>query len=175
MLISTFLVQALNFIFTEFMVYDLLLSIGIAISSYIFYKIFANSIIVIHEFGTKKVYAIEEVIGASILLAIAASSFKNLNIFGFEIRTILSILIVLVLGWKHGILVGATTGVTIGTILGLTNMGTEPMQVASYALSGMIAGVFSKLGKVGVIVGFILGNVIIAYASTGNTRNINIL
>lgn len=103
------------------MVYDLLLSIGIAISSYIFYKIFANSIIVISEFGRKKVYAIEEVIGASILLAVASSSFRDLSIFGFEIRAILSILIVLILGWKNGVLVGATTGVTIGTILGLTN------------------------------------------------------
>ncbi|MCI8352584.1 MAG: hypothetical protein HFJ58_03095 [Clostridia bacterium] len=88
------------------MVYDLLVAIGIAISSYIFYKIFANSIIVINEFGIKKAFAIEEVIGASILLAIAASSFRELSIFGFEIRTILSILIVLVLGWKNGVLVG---------------------------------------------------------------------
>ena len=104
------------------MVYDLIVSIGIAISSYIFYKIFANSIIVINEFAIKKVYAIEEVIGGSILLAIAASSFRELSIFGFEIKTILSILIVLVLGWKNGVLVGATTGITIGTILGLTNM-----------------------------------------------------
>lgn len=117
------------------MVYDLLLSIGVAISSYIFYKIFANSIIVINEFGIKKAYAIEEVIGASILLAISASSFRGLNVFGFEIKTIVSILIVLVLGWKNGVLVGATTGVTIGTILGLTNSGTEPIMIASYALS----------------------------------------
>lgn len=156
------------------MVYDLLLSIGIAISSYIFYKIFANSIIVISEFGRKKVYAIEEVIGASILLAVATSSFRNVNIFGFEIKTILSILIVLVLGWKNGVLVGATTGVTIGTILGLTNPEGGSIAIASYALSGMIAGIFSKLGKVGVIVGFILGNGILAYVTTGNTRNINI-
>lgn len=104
------------------MVYDLLLSIGIAISSYIFYKIFVNSIIVINEFRIKKAFSIEEVIGASILLAISASSFRSISIFGFEIRTILSILIVLILGWKNGILVGATSGVTIGTILGLTNM-----------------------------------------------------
>ena len=40
---------------------------------------------------------------------------------------------------------------------------------------GMLAGIFSKLGKVGVIVGFILGNGILAYLTTGNTRrNVNI-
>lgn len=36
----------------------------------------------------------------------------------------------------------------------------------------MLAGVFSKLGKVGVIVGFILGNVTLAYATTGNTQTV---
>lgn len=79
--ISTLLVQISSEIFDGLLVYDILLSIGIAISSYIFYKIFTNSIIVINEFGIKKVYAIEEVIGASILLAICVSSFRDLSIF----------------------------------------------------------------------------------------------
>lgn len=37
---------------------------------------------------------------------------------------------------------------------------------------GMIAGIFSKFGKVGVIVGFILGNGILAYVTTGNSEAI---
>lgn len=77
----------------------------------------------------------------------------------------------MILGWKNGILVGATTGITIGTILGLTNS-IEPVLIAAYAISGMIAGIFSKFGKAGVIVGFILGNVIIAYLTNGNTGNL---
>lgn len=166
--LSSFIVQVSSILFGNFMVYDLLSSLMVAISAYIFYKIFANSLIVIREFGIKKVFAIEEVIGASIILAIAASSFRNISIFNFEIRTILSILVVLVLGWKNGVLVGATTGVTIGTILGLINQ-TEPVVIASYALSGMIAGIFSKFGKIGVIVGFILGNAILTYVTIGNT------
>lgn len=169
--LSSFLVQISSMLFESFMLYDLLLSLMVAISAYIFYKIFANSLIVFREFGIKKAFAIEEVIGASIILAIAASSFRGINIFGFEIRTILSILVVLVLGWKNGVLVGSTTGVTIGTILGLINQ-TEPVIIASYALSGMIAGIFSKFGKVGVIVGFILGNGILTYVTSGNTGTI---
>ncbi len=167
--LSTFLVQISNIFFGNFVVYDLLTSIMVAISAYIFYKIFANSLIVINEFGIKKAFAIEEVIGASILLAICASSLRGLSIFNFEIRTILSILVVLVLGWKNGVLVGATSGITIGTILGLTS-GVEPITIASYALSGMLAGIFSKFGKVGVIVGFILGNGILSYVTSGNTQ-----
>ena len=169
--ISSFLVQALSMLFNNFMLYDLLSSIMIAISSYIFYKIFANSLIVIHKFGIKSAFAIEEVIGASIILAICATSFRELSIFGFQIKTILTILIVLVLGWTNGILVGATSGVTIGTILGLIS-GSEPIIIASYAISGMIAGVFSRFGKIGVIIGFILGNGILTYVTNGNVAQI---
>ncbi len=169
--LSSFIVQIISRFFSGLVVYDVFESTMIAISAYIFYKIFANSLIVLNEFGIKKVFAIEEVIGASIILAICASSLRGLSIFGFELKTILSILVVLVLGWKNGVLVGATTGVTIGTILGLVNQ-TEPIIIASYALSGMLAGIFSKFGKVGVIVGFILGNAILSYVSTGNTNQV---
>ncbi|MCI8482081.1 MAG: hypothetical protein HFJ27_03195 [Clostridia bacterium] len=169
--ISTFLVQAANMIFGNFMVYDLLVSVLMGISSFIFYKIFVNSLIVLDQFGKKRAFAIEEVIGASILIAICASSFREFAIFGFELKTILSILVVLVLGWKNGVLVGATTGITIGTILGLIGQ-EEPIIIASYALSGMVAGIFSRFGKFGVIVGFILGNAILTYVTNGNTGQI---
>lgn len=168
---SVFLVQAGKMFFESFMLYELLNSIVIAVSAYIFYKIFANSLIVINEFGIKKAFAIEEVIGASIMLAIGAMAFRGMNVFGFEIKTIISILIVLVLGWKNGVLVGATTGITIGTIVGIVGY-TEPIVIASYALSGMLAGIFSKFGKLGVIVGFILGNAILTYFANGITTPI---
>ena len=34
---------------------------------------------------------------------------------------------------------------------------------------GMIAGILNKLGKIGVIVGFALGNAILTYVANGNT------
>ena len=169
--VSVFLVQAGRMFFESFMIYELLNSIILAVSSYIFYKIFANSLIVINEFGIKKAFAIEEVIGASIMLAIGAMAFRGINIFGFEIKTIISILIVLVLGWKNGVLVGATTGITIGTIVGIVG-NTEPIMIASYALSGMLAGIFSKFGRIGVMIGFILGNAILTYFANGITTPI---
>lgn len=41
--------------------------------------------------------------------------------------------------------------------------------IAAYAISGMIAGILSRFGRIGVIVGFILGNVVLAYVSNGYT------
>lgn len=106
--------------------------------------------------------------GSALLLAIAVNCLGNLSIFGYSIRNILSILIVLVMGWKNGMLVGATTGITIGTVLGILN-GQDPTMLAAYAISGLVAGLLNKLGKIGVIVGFIIGNIILSYVANGNT------
>lgn len=116
-LISSFVVQAGKMLFSMFLVYDLLSSIMLSILTYIFYKIFVNSITVIKEYGKKRAFTIEEVIGASMLLCIAFYSIHPLNIFGLSISNILSIMLVLFLGWKNGILVGATSGITIGIVL----------------------------------------------------------
>ena len=133
-LISSFIVQAGKMLFTMFLVYDLLASIMFSLLTYIFYKIFANSITVIKEYGIKRAFTVEEVIGASLLLAIAVYSLQGLNILGLSICNILSIMLVLFLGWKNGILVGATAGITIGMVLGIIG-NSEPMLVASYAMS----------------------------------------
>lgn len=171
LLVSCLIVQLTKVFFKELIVYDLIFGIVYSISAYVFYKIFVNSITVITSIGEKRAYSIEEVIGAGLLLSISACAMGNLSIFGYNIKNILCILIVLVLGWKNGILVGATAGVSIGSVVGIVG-GGEPIMIATYALSGMIAGIFNKLGKIGVIIGFILGNVLLTYVVNGNTVNI---
>lgn len=108
LVISTFLVQAMGIAFKTFYVYDLLTSILFTIVTYIFYKIFTNSITVVKDYGEKTAFTIEEVMGASLFLAIGITALCNFTILGFSVKNILCILIVLVLGWKNGILVGAT-------------------------------------------------------------------
>lgn len=169
--ISTILVQAVQILFRGFLLYDLFFGIITGVVTYIFYKIFANSLIVISEFSIKKAFTVEEVVGASLMISIATCAFGELSILGFNITTVLSIFIVLVLGWKKGILIGATSGITIGAVLGIIGNG-EPALIASFALSGMIAGILSRFGKIGVIFGFIVGNILLAYVVNGNTVSI---
>ena len=166
--IGVFIIQIIKAFLSTLTFYDILLSITYSIIAIAFYKIFANSISVIENFGEKKAFSIEEVIGTSLLLAIAESAFSDMSILGFSIRNVLSILIVLVLGWKNGVLVGATSGVTIGVTLGIIT-GGEPIIIAAYAISGMVAGFLNRFGRIGVIVGFCIGNIILAYASNGYT------
>ena len=171
LLIATFVVQVVKILFGPVLIYDIFSAILLTILTGIFYKIFKSSISVIKDSKTKKAFSIEEVIGTSLLIAIAVSAFKDLTIFGYSIRNILSVLIVLIMGWQNGILVGATSGVTIGVVIAIIQNG-DPIQIAAFAISGMIAGLLNKIGKIGVIIGFILGNIILSYAANGNVHSI---
>lgn len=168
---SIVLITIARLILTKLTVGELLANITLAIFSVVFYKIFVNSITVIKELTEKRAFSIEEVIGASLLISIAIASLGELSILGLSIRNILCILIVLILGWKNGILIGTTSGVTIGVTLGIIAQ-YNPQIIAVYAISGMIAGVLNRFGKIGVIVGFLLGNVVLIYASQGNASNL---
>ena len=168
---SSLIVSVVKIFIKQFLLYDLLLAISMSIVIVIFYKIFANSLAVITSYNEKMAFSIEEVLGTSLLLSIALCSLGNLSVFGFSIRNVLSIFIVLVLGWKNGILIGTTAGATIGVTLGII-ANNEPIVVASYAISGMIAGILNRFGKIGVILGFILGNIVLSYVANGMVENV---
>ncbi len=115
--ISILIVQLARIGISGFTLYDVLSAISFSIIAVVFYKIFVNSIIAIRDFREGKAFSIEEILGASLMLAISFGAFGELNVFGFSIRNILCILIVLILGWKNGVLVGTTAGVTIGVTI----------------------------------------------------------
>jgi len=169
--VSILLVMVAKLILTRFTIGDMLLHITLAIFSVVFYKIFVNSLVVIQEITEKRAFSIEEVIGASLLISVAVSAFGNFSILGLSIRETLSILIVLILGWRNGILVGTTAGVTIGVTLGIIAQ-NEPEVIAVYAISGLLSGVLNRFGKIGVIAGFLIGNGILLYASNGTATDL---
>ena len=112
------------------------------------------------------IYSKEESIAFVVLLAIGLAAFKNLNIFNFSVYNIMVMVLVLVYGWKNGAILGTTSGLLIGLLLtGLTDANMS--LVVSMAVSGGLAGLFSKFGKISIIIAFILGNIYISYYSSG--------
>lgn len=164
--LAVFLGQAIKILFKPFLVYDLLISISSGFIGYIFYKIFSKSISVLNEIKTKRVFSLEEIIGAVLMISVATTCLGDFKLLGLQISNIISILMILILGWKNGILIGTTSGVTVGVVLGIiTN--SNPILIAAFALSGMIAGILSRFGKIGVIVGFVAGNLLLTYVYNG--------
>ncbi|MBQ3409491.1 MAG: SpoIIE family protein phosphatase [Clostridia bacterium] len=169
--LSIILVKVVPMLFSSINISQLIISTMLCITTYIFYKIFVNSLDVVYEYGYKAVFSVEELMGAAVLLAIAISALNPISILGYSLKNILCILIVLILGWKSGILLGTVGGVTIGVVLGI--IGNEPpIVVAAFAIAGMLSGILSKIGRLGVIIGFIVGNIVITYFSNGNLEPI---
>ena len=169
--ITSIVVQAIKLFVGTFLIYDAVMAILMVIFTYVFYKIFVNSIGVLENFGLKSAFTIEEIIGATVIVAIAAVAVSGYRVFGISIANVLSILLILILAWKNGILVGSTIGVSIGLILGIVGAVT-PIQVLAFCISGLLAGAMNRFGKIGVIAGFLVGNSIISYLATGNTVEI---
>lgn len=69
----------------------------------------------------------------------------------------------MLLGGVSGIAVGLATGI-IGTI--------TPIQIAAFAVAGILSGFLNRFGKLGVIIGFVLGNSILTYLYSGNLEKI---
>jgi len=166
---SCMIVQAVKLMSTDVLIYNILQMLMFSIVTTIFYKIFVNSIGVVKYIGIKRVFSVEELIGISLTIAISITAFSGIKILGMSISNVLCIFLVLLLGWTNGVLVGGTAGITIGVVLGIIGV-QDPLLISFYALSGMLAGLLNRFGKIGVVIGFVIGNAILTYFTNGNTE-----
>lgn len=171
LIISILVVQAIKIFMGPVLVYDVIMAIVTTILTYVFYKVFVNSIGFFETFGFKSAFAIEEIIGATVIISLAAVSVSQYRVFGMSIANILAIFLILVLAWKNGVLVGSTIGISLGLILGVAGV-IAPLQVLVFSVCGLLGGAFNRLGKLGVIAGFFVANAILSYISTGNAIEI---
>ena len=151
-----------------FTMYDVFIGIVTASMTYVFYKIFVNGLAFIKELNVKKAFTIEELIAGVLIVSLASIAFNSINIFSLNLSNIIITFMIMVLGWKHGMLVGAVTGISVG--LGISFVDTTSfVQISMFAISGILSGALNKFGKIGVILGFILGNAILTYWVRGAT------
>lgn len=120
--LSVMLVGLAKNIENKFLIYDTLMLITSSICTVIFYIIFSKALPTISEKKIKKACTKEELIATSILAVIAISALGNFQIAGFVVRDVLSILVILVLGWKNGALVGTAAGISISVILSVAGL-----------------------------------------------------
>lgn len=169
MLVAVAIAESITLFASKTPVYDSVLAIYSAITSAIFYLIFSAGLSTIIDYNKKSVISSEDLLATSVLLTVAISLLGDLSIFGISVRGILSVLMVMILGWKCGACIGATAGIAISIVLGNMGYGSA-ITVATYGFSGLLSGVFSKYGKIGAGIGFILGNMILAFYANGSTE-----
>ncbi|NLB18367.1 MAG: stage II sporulation protein E [Syntrophomonadaceae bacterium] len=86
---------------------------------------------------------------------------SGLQLIGFSIAGIASRQAILLAALVCGIGGGAVVGVAVGVIPSVATLAL-PKALAIYALSGLLAGVFRDFGRVGVVLGFVTGNMIMS-------------
>lgn len=159
---ACFIVSIIKSFIGVFLLYDVFMGAISASIVYVFYKIFVNGLACIKEFNEKKAFTIEELIAGAIIIALASTAFNSVKIFSLNISNIIIIFLIMVLGWKNGMLVGAVSGISIGLAVSFID-GTSFVQISMFAISGILSGLLNRFGKIGVIIGFLLGNAILTY------------
>lgn len=160
--LASFVVSMLKFIGSSLTSYDVFMALIVASMTYVFYKIFVNGLTFIKDLNIKKAFTIEELIAGVIIISLAAVAFSGITVFSLSVSNIIMILLIMILGWKNGILVGAISGISVGLAISFVDS-TSFTQMAMFAISGILSGALNRLGRVGVILGFVLGNVALSY------------
>ncbi len=79
----------------------------------------------------------------------------------FDLQSFFSRLLIMFVAYLGGGGAGAAIGAMVGIIPSVSEI-IAPTVIATYAFSGLLAGVFSNFGRIGTAIGFILGNMILA-------------
>ena len=136
---ATFIYYIIKSIRGEFTASNIFFGFIISCLTYIFYKIFVNGIAVIRDIKKIKAFTVEEIIASALIFSIALSSFSGIKIFDYSITNIIIIVLMLVIGYKNGVMVGFMSGLSIGLALTLIS-DLESFQILVFIISGMISG-----------------------------------
>lgn len=153
----------INF-FKEFTLYNILLVLFEAATCVMLSYVFLYAISLIEnqqENFSSKILVNERLSCVVILLATAVAGLGNSMIFEYSVRNIAGSLLVAVVAYIGGAGLSAAVGIIVGLIVGLSD-GNTAFAISLYGLAGVLAGTFRRLGKIVVIVGFLLGSVITA-------------
>lgn len=168
-LFSTLISEIVGLSINGLLLYDALFAVYNSIMVGIFYLMFCEGLPVLYNIDKAKIYSTESLICMGVIVSILVSSFGGVGIAGITLRGTISILSVMVLGWKLGSSIGATSGLIISLSMGLMGFGNVAT-VATYAFCGLLAGMLSKFGKWGAVIGFVLGNIILVFFANGSTE-----
>ncbi|MCX7843423.1 MAG: stage II sporulation protein E [Clostridia bacterium] len=152
-----------------FLVYDFIKALFEAFIVFALTFIIKTAAAIITDSRRIRVFTNEEVISMTVLGALVLTGLGDIQFFTFSVRNILSILVLLIFTLKCGPGVGAAIGVSVGIIASVSG-GATPLIIGTYAFCGLLCGILKKLGKIGVSLGFVMGNAILTLYMNGSVE-----
>ena len=103
---------------------------------------------------------------ASVVLSscIVVLSFSHIMVGSVSLGRVLAVLAILLCAHYGGVPGGSVSGVAAGLVFSLSGSGVSYL-AGSYAFGGLMAGMFSALGRMGTVIAFILSNAIVSLSS----------
>ncbi|WP_425447829.1 stage II sporulation protein E [Dethiothermospora halolimnae] len=158
--ISFILIRGGFTIIGEYFIYDLVMIGFEGIIVFTLTYIFNQSVSIIN--GDKKAFTNEELICATIMLALVVSGIGDIKFFNLALKNIICGFLVISFSYTKGPAAGTAVGVTMGIVCGMSTP-NMPVIISVYGFSGLLSGLFKELGKLGTSVGFIVGNGIMTF------------
>jgi len=164
--VSYLLTTALFLSFTGFYLYDWIIIVFEAVVIFVVVYISSYAIPVALQKTNRKILSTEEIICIAILTALVLSGINEVYILDISLRNILGILMTILFAYNGGASIGASVGITLGLITSMSTGGT-PVIIGIFGFSGLLAGIFKDIGKLGSAFGFLMGNAILTFYING--------
>ncbi len=172
--LSTTMIFALSkiiYIFlTDYYLYDVIMTAFEAVIIFTLIYVFTYGINIMKR-GQGRVFTNEEMVCGAIMIALSVSGLQYISIYDVTLKNIVGIAVVTIFAYNKGASVGATVGITIGVVTAMSD-NNLPLAISVYGFSGLLAGLFKDLGKVGSGVGFVIGVSIISFYIDGSIESI---
>ena len=156
-LVSKGLVIAL----TDYTDYQLLLSFFESLTAAGLSLVFLIVLTGLRRFGSARRFSADETLCVFLALIGLICGLSGWRVGLVDVQSTASRLLIMTVAYLGGGGAGAAVGALVGIAPSLSEM-VPPTVIATYALSGLLAGIFGNFGRIGSAVGFILGNLILA-------------
>ncbi len=167
---ALFLAGLVQNIAQGFFVYDLVISFCESALCFLGVFVMDKGLPLIKNYKTRRYMSVDEIISITIVMSILVISLSHIpEIGGIKLSHVLSILMVFLINNGGTVGAGAAVGVTVGFINSLGTSNANAI-IGTYAFSGLVSGIFSRYGKSGISLSFLLANAVITLLLNGSTE-----
>ena len=117
---------------------------------------------ILHELADIKSLSADELVCIFVLFLGCICGLGDLHIGPVELRDVISRFLVMLAAFWSGAGAGAGVGALMGILPSLEQT-VSPAVIGMYAFAGLLAGAFRGFARIGTVMGFLLGNVMLSF------------
>ncbi|MDD3840588.1 MAG: stage II sporulation protein E [Clostridia bacterium] len=153
---------------TGFLLYDVMLVLCESAIIFLMVYILSTGLSFIFENKKRNIISNEEMISISIIFSISITGIFDYYIWGYSVKNIFSLLVVLIFAYLGGSGTGASIAITVALILTLSSDAPAYI-IGILGFCGMLSGLMRRLGRIGIIFSFLIANVVLAFCISRTT------